>query len=270
MEPITYDTPGELTLELRIPSGSVTVRTADVDTTTLRITGERADDDLTVDFDPGRGSGHRLSVQLRRKGRGGWRTNQGITVEVSAPETTRLRVESGSTDLRVQGPVTSVTFLSGSGDAFLDDVRDSADVKVASGDLRVRSVGGTLTFHSASGDLRAGAALGGLTSRTASGDIEVGDTLGTLRVTTISGDVALSGVGAGSLDVQAVSGDVTVGVTPGTQVYLDLSSLSGSTTSDLPVSDQPGAEPGPQLDVRAHTVSGDIRVRRGTARMSAV
>lgn len=268
MEPTTYETPGELTLELRIPSGDVTVRTADTDRTTLRITGERAEDDVTVRFDPGLDGHHQLVVQQRRNGRGAWRL-RGLTVEVTAPTRTRLRVEGGSTDLVVRGPLTSAVFLSGSGDASLEDVREGADVKVASGDLRAGSVGGLLTFHSASGDLRADAALGGVVARTASGDVQVGDARGELRISTISGDVSLGGVGGGSVDVQAVSGDVTVGVLPGTGVYLDLSSLSGSTSSDLPVSSTPGAEAGPQLSVRANTVSGDIRIRRGSARSTA-
>ena len=54
MDPISYDTPGELHLDLRLGSGAVRIRTADVDTTTLHVTGERDPDDVTVSFDRGR------------------------------------------------------------------------------------------------------------------------------------------------------------------------------------------------------------------------
>lgn len=268
METTTYSTPGELSLELRIPSGDVTIQTADVDQTTLSISGERSEDELTVRFDPGHDGNHTLVVQQRRQGRMAWRM-RGLDVRITAPERTRVRVEGGSTDLTVRGPVISVSLMSGSGDASLDDVRDRVDVKVASGDLRLGQAGGLVTFHSASGDLRADAVLGGLVARTASGDVVVGDARGELRVTTISGDVSFGGVGAGGVEVQAVSGDVTVGVLPGTGVWLDLSSMSGSTSSDLPVGEAPGVPDAPQLSVRAHAVSGDIRIRRGAARKAA-
>lgn len=268
METTTYPTPGELSLDLRIPAGDVTVRTSDGDQTTLSITGERSEDELTVRFDPGTDGHHRLVVQQRRQGRMAWRS-RGLTVQVTAPERTRVRVEGGSTDLTVRGPVLEVTLMSGSGDASLDDVRERVDVKVASGDLRLGTAGGLVTFHSASGDLRADAVLGGLVARTASGDVAVGEARGELRVTTISGDISFGGVGAGGVEVQAVSGDVTVGVLPGTGVWLDLSSMSGSTSSDLPVGDAPTAPDAPQLSVRAHAVSGDVRVRRGAGRTAA-
>ena len=41
MEPMTFDTPGMLTLEVRIPSGGIVVKATDTSVTTLEIRGER-------------------------------------------------------------------------------------------------------------------------------------------------------------------------------------------------------------------------------------
>lgn len=268
MDPLSYDTPGELHLQLRLGSGDVRVRTADVDRTTLHVTGERGPDDVTVVFEPGDDGHHRLTVEQRAKGRTGWRAH-GLSVEVTAPVRTHVRLEGGSADLRAQGPLLSAAFSSGSGDAYLENVRDDVEVKVASGNLRLRSVGGSVTFHSASGDLIADTVRKGIVARTASGDVSVGSADGDLRITTVSGDVRLDNVSRGSAEIQAVSGDITLGAAVGTHLFLDLSSMSGKTSSDLPVSDSPPVADALQLDVRARTVSGDIHIRRGSARHDA-
>lgn len=268
MDPISYDTPGELHLLVRMGSGDVRIRTADVERTTLHVTGERDPDDVTVVFEPGDGGHQQLTVEQRKKARSGWRTH-GLSIEVTAPVRTHVSVEGGSADLRAQGPLLSVAFSSGSGDAYLENVRDDVEVKVASGNLRLRSVGGTVTFHSASGDLSADTVGKGIVARTASGDISVGAADGDLRLTTVSGDVRLDNVSKGAADIQAVSGDITLGVAVGTHLFLDLSSMSGKTSCDLPVSDSPPVADALQLDIRARTVSGDIHIRRGSARHDA-
>ena len=64
---------------------------------------------------------------------------------------------------------------------------------------------------------------------------------------------------AGDLKVQSVSGDVDIGVGPGLALWLDVSSVSGSTSSDLELGEKPG-EGGIPVELRVRTVSGDIRV----------
>jgi DUF4097 and DUF4098 domain-containing protein YvlB len=264
MEPLTYDTPGELELEVRIPAGEVVVRTLETDRTTLHITGERDADDVTVRFEPSAHGRARLVVAQRREGVG-WRwSRQSIVVEIAAPADTRVTVDGASTDLRAEGTVSAVVFRSASGDAVLDDVLGDVDVRTASGDLRARSVGGALTASTASGDVWVGSVGSDVNARTASGDVTLGETVGLVRVTTASGDVALASAGAGATDVRTVSGQVEIGVAPGTRAHLDVSSMSGATVSDLPVSDEPVAGSGPELEVRVSSMSGSVRVRRGS------
>jgi DUF4097 and DUF4098 domain-containing protein YvlB len=264
MEPITYDTPGELEVEVRIPAGDVVVRTLETDRTTLHITGERDADDVTVRFEPGAAGRARLVVAQRREVLGWHWSRQSPTVEITAPTTTRLTVDGSSVDLRAEGVLTSVVVRSASGDATVEDVLGDVEVRSASGDVRARSVGGALTASTASGDVRVDSVGGEVSARTASGDVSLGETAGLVRITTASGDVALGNAGPGVTDVRTVSGQVEIGVAPGTRAYLDVSSLSGATVSELPVSDDPTAGTGHELEVRVSSTSGSVRVRRGS------
>ncbi len=264
MEPLTYDTPGELEVELRIPAGELVVRTLETDRATLHITGERDADDVTVRFEPGAAGRARLVVAQRRDGLGWHWSRQSPTVEITAPTTTRLTVDGSSVDLRAEGVLTSVVFHSASGDATIQDVLGDVEVRTASGDVRATSIAGAFTASTASGDLWVDSVVGDVNARTASGDVSLGETAGLVRITTASGDVALGNAGPGATDVRTVSGQVEIGVAPGTRAYLDVSSLSGATVSDLPVSDDPAEGAGPELEVRVSSTSGSVRVRRGS------
>jgi hypothetical protein len=71
----------------------------------------------------------------------------------------------------------------------------------------------------------------------------------------------------GTVAVNSASGDVEVGVRRGARAYLDCSTVSGDARSDLePMDDEPedGAaeDGGPFVEIRARTMSGDIRITR--------
>ncbi len=266
METTTYNTPDELRVEVRVPAGHVTVLAKDTDVTTLEIAGVKNPDDLVISFGES-SQGHRLVIEQRKKGIFNVSFTRGVEVRLTVPQQTKLEVKGGSTDLAVDGTIAAVDFNSASGDASLDEVTGDAFAKVASGDLSVNTVGGALTFHSASGDVRADKVAGKLVARTASGDVEVGLVNNQANITTVSGDVRLANLIEGSVNLQAVSGDIEVGIAPGSNVYLDLSSLSGSTKSDLPISDSPTPAPADKTNtasVKAATISGDIMVRHSS------
>ena len=100
--------------------------------------------------------------------------------------------------------------------------------------------------------------------KSASGDLSLGTVAGSVRLNTVSGDVRIGSVAAGSTSVHSVSGDVEIAVARGTRVYLDISSTTGDTVSELDMSD-PSTGGGPDLDLQVNTVSGDIRIVRGPA-----
>jgi DUF4097 and DUF4098 domain-containing protein YvlB len=122
-------------------------------------------------------------------------------------------------------------------------------------------VGGQLRLNSASGDLTAQTVNGEVTAHAASGDVEIEQAGAGVNATTASGDIRIGAASRGAIRANTVSGDVSVGVIAGTGVWLDLTTMSGSTRSDLAMEDTtPAATQDLSLQVR--TVSGDIDVHR--------
>ena len=165
---------------------------------------------------------------------------------VSAPLGTRVDAESASTDVEGRGRFGDVAVNTASGDVSFENVDGRVEVNTASGDVRVDFVGGDLRANSASGDIR------------------VGEAEHDARIRTASGDVEIHSAARGRLDVQSASGDVVIGIRRGSKVYIDASSMSGDTTSELELSDSPSESEGPSVDFRARTMSGDITVRRAS------
>ncbi len=260
MDPITFETPDGLSVELRIPAGTIHVQAADTDQTTVHITGEKNPDDIVVECSPRGSGGHLLTIGSRRKafGFGSW--GRDLRVDLTVPSGSDLDTETGSADLAITGEIGSVSVRTGSGDVSFEDSTGNVTVKAASGDVDGRSVAGALTVHGASGDLRARSVGGALVCRTASGDLQVDRLDGDATVTAASGDIRIDAASTGTLNLKTVSGDISVGIAPGTAVWLDLTSTTGDATSDL----DGGTEPanGATLEIHATAVSGDVRVRR--------
>ncbi|HEY6568048.1 MAG TPA: DUF4097 family beta strand repeat-containing protein [Actinomycetota bacterium] len=260
MDPMTYETPDGVSVELRIPAGDIHVKATDTTQAVVRITGERNPDDIEVECSPRGSQGKLIRIGTRRKsfGFGSW--GRDLRVDLTVPVGTDLDTETGSADLNVDGEIGSVSVRTGSGDVSFEDSLGNVTVKAASGDVNGGAVAGSLTVHGASGDLRARSVGGPLVCRTASGDLQVGRLDGDATVTAASGDIRIDSADAGTLSLKTVSGDIAVGVKPGTAVWLDLTSTTGDAVSDL----DGGSEPsdGATLEVHATAVSGDIRVHR--------
>ena len=69
----------------------------------------------------------------------------------------------------------------------------------------------------------------------------------------------------GNVAAHSVSGDVQIGVRRGSKVFLDCNTVSGDTSSELELTPDAPAGDGPLVEIRAKTVSGDIRITRAPA-----
>ena len=75
----------------------------------------------------------------------------------------------------------------------------------------------------------------------------------------------------GRIELKAISGDVLVGVRRGSRVYVDANTVSGTTSSELDLSDSPAPAPealaddAPLVELFVKTVSGDVRIERALA-----
>jgi len=266
---IMYEFPvtGPVTTEIRIGDGRVDVNAEpSVSTATVAVTA-------LDDTDLARDVAARTTVELRGSKlfiktpdiSTGWLRRRGsrVAITVRVPAGGPLELRTPTADATCSGAYRQAEVHSASGDVFVETVTGDFSVKTASGDVRMMRVSGDLKANSASGDVSADTIDGSATIHTASGDVEIG-TLGTgLRTTTASGDVRVGTLRRGAAKVNSASGDISVGVVPGVGVWMDLTSMSGRTRSDLDPAGAPvnGAEP--QVTLNLRTMSGDVMVGRG-------
>ncbi|HWQ23198.1 MAG TPA: DUF4097 family beta strand repeat-containing protein [Gaiellaceae bacterium] len=266
-----FETPGPVSLHVRLSSGRVVVTTHDelrtqVELVPLGRRGREAVADVAVTADE-RAGRHVVTIEQEDRIRWGpLRISLGsVEVRIACPQGADLDLTGGSTDLWVEGELGTVRVRTASGDVHLDRVRGELEARTASGDVRVRETAGETSLLSVSGDLSVAAHSSSLTARTVSGDVAVGTVRAPLTVGTTSGEVELEAVEAGEVRVQTVSGDVRIGVAGGTRVWIDAASVSGELASELDVEDTlPAEAPGAAVPVHVKTVSGDVALTRAT------
>ncbi len=268
-EPRRFATPTPTQLYVENGAGRISIAATDTSTTTVRVSGERAEEATVVQDDD------RISVIAPKHRAGFFSGDQALAIEVELPTGSHLVVKSGSASLAATGELSTVRVKSGSGDVRLDVVGGAAEVDTgsgditlatAAGDLRVRSgsgdvdlrsVAGSTSVSTGSGDVRIGRADGPVVVKTGSGDLEIVQAERDVASTPGSGDVVVRSARRGRIVAKGASGDIVVGVPVGTPVWTDLTTMTGRVTSTLPSAGQPapGAD---HVELRATTVSGDI------------
>jgi hypothetical protein len=276
----TFDTPGAVTLEIRIPSGLVSIETIDEPRTDVDLVprgrkGEDAIAQIDVSHDE-RGGRHVVSIEQRDRIRWGplqisWGGD--VEVRVRCPVGAELVFNGASADIRAEGRYGRVSARTASGDVFVGDVDGKLEVKTASGDVRLVQVeSDEASLVTVSGDVEIGTNSGRLALRTVSGDVELGVARGPVTISTTSGDVDLRSLEAGELRIQSVSGDAHVGIGRGTKIFVDAVSVSGELNSELAVGDERPAAEGEGdesgsadvVPVHVKTVSGNVRLVRAS------
>jgi DUF4097 and DUF4098 domain-containing protein YvlB len=176
-----------------------------------------------------------------------------------------MTVRSKSASVAARGTLGGANVATASGDVELDQVEGGIKVKSASGDVTARSVTGGASVQTASGDVEIDMAHGPANIATASGDVTIREAFDSLMINTVSGDQHHGAVLQGQIGAHSVSGDIEIGVRRGSKAWLDCNTVSGDTSSELEVrQDVPEGE-GPLVEIRAKTVSGDIRIMRAPA-----
>jgi len=268
-----FDVDGPLQLDVRLAAGEIEVDATLEGAAEVELIAH--DDDYQQQVDAARvelrNAGGRqellVDVPMRRAGfsLGGLFGGRGITCRIRCPQGSSLRARTKSADLRVSGVLAGVDAATASGDAELGDITGDLVYKGASGDLSAGAVGGRASANTASGDISIGQVRGSVAVNTASGDVTVESAGGDAKANTASGDVRFEAVVRGEVGVNSASGDVHIGVRRGSRVFLDCSTVSGDTSSELEVTGEEPAGDGPLVEIRARTVSGDIRITRASA-----
>jgi len=193
------------------------------------------------------------------------RRSPSVDITVRLPTDSRIMARSASADVTVDGRLASADINTASGDLRIDHVTGDLRRHSASGDTHFRRVDGTMNADGASGDVRGGIVGGDFTSKSASGDVIIEAVGGSVRATSASGDFQLGNVARGQTNIHSASGDVTIGVAEGTAVWMDVSTISGDTRSELNVSDSSPSGSSATLELSIRTVSGDVVIRRATS-----
>ena len=263
-----YDTEHPLTLNLRLGAGAIRVDASgdgrvDLEVTPLDEGARELLPAVRVDFRTF-GDRQELVVDVPER-RGFFGRNPSYEIRVRCPQQTRLEARTRAADVEVRGRLATLAVKTASGDVEVEEVDGLANVQSASGDVELRLLGGPSEVNTASGDVTVERAAGSLKANVVSGDATVHDARGPVELHTVSGDQRLDAVSGPSVSLNSVSGDVEVAVRRGANVWLDVRSVSGDTSSDLLPSDAPPAEDAPVVELRINTVSGDIRIHRATA-----
>jgi DUF4097 and DUF4098 domain-containing protein YvlB len=266
----TFVTPGHVVLDVRIPDGSIEIETAETADTTVELTGPDEAELLEIArlAMNERDGSYEVVVEVEDRfsffgGRLRFGRTAELRLDVRCPHGADVRIRTGSADTRGRGRFGDLTLESGSGDVSFDGVAGEAGVKAASGDVALRAVGGPAVVQTASGDVAIERVGGDTQVRTASGDVLVRDAGAGVSANTASGDIQIDAVAEGAVTLQSASGDIRIGIRRGSRVWVDAKSMSGETSSELEIGDEPVAEEeGPLVELRATSMSGDIQVLR--------
>ena len=264
----SFETPAPPTLDLSLRSGEIEVETFDGATTEIELSAGDSDDarrlleNARIEL-----RGDRVVVAVPKSGGIlGFLRDLDVRLAIRAPHDTHIRAETASADLRARGRFGSVEARTASGDVDVVAAGGDVDVKTASGDVRIDDVGGDVNAGTASGDVELGRVVGEAIVKTASGDVRIREAGRAVRVGTASGDQRVASVVSGLVNLQSASGDLEVGIASGSNVWVDARSMSGDTSSELELADEePAGDDAPLVELRATTMSGDVKVVRAPA-----
>ena len=271
----TYQTPPPVRLRLKLEAGRIDVVSWDEPRSEVEVTplgADQASIEAAQNVQQelrGSGESQELSVESP-SGRSlfGLRRGPELRFAISVPHGSSIDATTVSADVAGRGRFGTAKVNTTSGDVSLGAVAGDASVKTVSGDLDVERVDGKASLNSVSGDLELGPVTGEISANTVSGDLHVTSAGSSVNAKGVSGDITIESMRRGEARLQSVSGDITLGVAVGARVWMDVSSMSGSTQSDLEP-DEAGAGGEVDLRIKANSASGDIRLLRAAPVTSA-
>ena len=272
----TYSTPGHVRLNLEIPSGRIEIEPTSDEETHVRLEALSTNDLVRELIETARielvRRGDRSEVVVEARIRHGFWVSFGrdpdILLRVTCPPGADLDIRTKSADLDARGEYGSVEVKTASGDVNVEQASGDIRVKTASGDVHVAKADARVEASSASGDVQLGTVRGEVNVQLVSGDLHIREADDSVTANTVSGDQRLEAVLKGRMELRAISGDISVGVRRGSRVFVDANTVSGSTSSELELSDAPQESPSADTDLVelfVKTVSGDVRIDRAPA-----
>ncbi len=267
----TFEVQGPVELDVRLASGDIEVDpTADgrveIELIAHDEESQRLVDNARIELNP---HGHRPTVLVDVPQKKGFSISifgrSGIECRIRCPHESGLSVRTKSADVSTRGTLGGLNVQTASGDLDVDRVSGGVNIKSASSDFSAREIKGGVNIQTASGDIDLSIARGPINVTSVSGDISIGEAYDNVSANSVSGDQDHGAVMQGVVAAHSVSGDVTIAVRRGSRAFLDCTTVSRDTTSELEQTTDAPAGDGPLVEIRAKTVSGDIRITRAPA-----
>ncbi|RZV39368.1 MAG: hypothetical protein EX272_00160 [Chromatiales bacterium] len=169
------------------------------------------------------------------KGRG-LKGNISISYEITVPATTRVKSDTGSGSMTIEGVAEVVEADSGSGSVTLNNISGSAVADTGSGSIRANGIAGAFEGDTGSGSITlTQSGPGDVRVSTGSGSIELHNIDGALHARAGSGRIRVDGRQRGTWDLDTGSGSVQIDLPDDAAFQLDAESSSGSIVIDHPV-----------------------------------
>ncbi|RNL60492.1 hypothetical protein EFK50_19405 [Nocardioides marmoriginsengisoli] len=267
----TFTTPEPVNLYVELGSGQLATICADVTEAVVEIDGSRAEEfvveqngkQLAVVAPRGRFFGHGDAHRVRITVPNGSAlvTKTGSADTTSSGTLGSVKIKTGSGDVEVERADGPVVIETGSGDVKAGELAGAVRIKSGSGDVQLGDVHGTTGISTGSGDVVLDLVHDTVVMKTGSGDLQVNRAEADLSLTTASGDVTVGHALRGKVTAKNVSGDVRVGISSGTPVWTDISTVTGSVANRLDSVGKP-AEGQDYVELRASTVSGDVHLQQ--------
>jgi DUF4097 and DUF4098 domain-containing protein YvlB len=263
-----YDTQEPIRLDLEVPAGDVRVDTTDQAETTFELEPAHDDDasreaveKARIEFRAGELS---VTVPEQRTFGISFGRRGAVILRVRTPHGATAAIKTKSADVIARGRYARAEINSTSGDVELGEVEGDAELNTVSGDLRTGPIGGQVDVNAVSGDSVLERVGGRLRVNCVSGDVTVREAKDAVKVESVSGDVQLESVESGNVELNSISGDLQIGIKRGSRLAVDANAVSGDLRSDIELDSDQGAagDDGPLVDLRARTISGDLRITR--------
>jgi DUF4097 and DUF4098 domain-containing protein YvlB len=188
------------------------------------------------------------------------RRNVSISYDLTLPASCRVRSESGSGNVSIEGVNGSVKMSSGSGNITGKQLGDEVRISTGSGEIRIQGAKGPVRANAGSGNVDASGIGGAFYAETGSGDITLRqEAAGTVVAKTGSGNVRLRNINGG-LEAHSGSGDIEVDG----QAKKDWTVESGSGNIDLKLPSNAA------FSVDARASSGSVTVNHPLTMQGAV
>lgn len=199
-----------------------------------------------------------------------WKSTR-VRYEIVIPKKYNSKASTSGGDLYLDDLTGNVKFSTSGGDIKVQKVTGKVDASTSGGDIRLAYIVGPIKCSTSGGDISVKESKGDISTSTSGGDISLQISNGKVSASTSGGDIRVDYSGANQgIKLKTSGGDISLKVDSDFSGNIDLSSLGGDVSCDLPLTSITkkkssaliGAANSGGADVECSTLGGDIRIRK--------